>query len=119
MDNIRLAKKLKLDMANFAVGAPYPGTEFYKMAEKNKWLRAVKWEDFDQNYSAIVDYGSLTPNQIVKAIKKANLSFFARPKPILKIFVNMLRDPSEIAAMLDIIWTHTKWIFSKKDENEN
>lgn len=116
MDNIKFSKELKLDMANFAVGAPYPGTEFYKMSLEKGWLKAEKWEEFDQNYSAIVDYGTLTPKQIIKALKKANLSFFFRPKPILKILFNMIKDPTTLKDMLVIIWTHLKWIFSKKDE---
>ncbi len=116
MDDIKFAKQLKLDMANFAVAAPYPGTEFYKMAQEKGWLIPHKWEDFDQNYSAIVDYGNLTPNQIVKAMKKANLKFFLRPGKIFKIIGNMIKNPSTISSMLGIIKKHITWIFSKKDE---
>lgn len=116
MENIKFSKQLKLDMANFAVAAPYPGTEFYRMSLEKGWLKATKWEEFDQNYSAVVDYGTLTPEMIVKAIKKANFSFFFRPKPIIKIIYNMIKDPSTAMSMIDIIWTHTKWIFSSKDE---
>ncbi len=116
MDNVQFAIDLKLDMANFAVGAPYPGTEFYTMAKEKGWLQTTKWEEFDQNYSAIVDYGTLTPAQIIKAMKIANFRFFTRPKPIAKILWNMMKDPIEIRDMVIIIWTHVKWIFSKKDE---
>jgi len=108
---IRLARELPLDLANFAVAAPYPGTPFYRMAREKGWLVSENWEDYDQNYSAIVDYGTLTPEQIIAAIKKANFSFFARPKPILRIMRSIFRDPGMTGDLWRIFWQHLKYVF--------
>lgn len=51
----RLARALPLDIVNFALAAPYPGTEWGKIAQSHHWLADERWEAYDQNYSAIVD----------------------------------------------------------------
>lgn len=44
---INLAKKLNTDTCAFFIASPYPGTEFYEIAKKKKYLRDdLKWEDF-------------------------------------------------------------------------
>lgn len=109
---IRLAKELPLDMANFAVAIPYPGTEFYDMAKRNGWLVSDNWEDFDQNYSAIVDYGSLKPRQIMRAIRRGNLEFFARPRPVLRILRAGLDDPGLAGDLWRIFRQHVRFVLN-------
>jgi radical SAM superfamily enzyme YgiQ (UPF0313 family) len=75
----RFARSLPLDMVNFAVGAPYPGTVFYKQAVENKWLESTEWEDFDQNYSAIVSYPGLSSKEIMQGIRRCYVEWFCRP----------------------------------------
>jgi radical SAM superfamily enzyme YgiQ (UPF0313 family) len=83
---IAMAKSLPLEIANFSVASPYPGTEFFSQAVENNWLVAdANWEDFDQNYSPVVDYGHLRPNEIYDALKRANREFFLRPKQLKRI----------------------------------
>lgn len=109
---IKFSLELPLDMANFAVGAPYPGTEFYVMARDNKWLTAKKWEDFDQNYSAIVGYPHLTTGDIIKGIKRANIRFFSRPKHAFRILREFFSDISMANYLMGIIYGHICWAFS-------
>jgi radical SAM superfamily enzyme YgiQ (UPF0313 family) len=110
---IKFSLELPLDMANFAVGAPYPGTEFYKMAKDNNWLTATKWEDFDQNYSAIVGYPHLTTGEIIKGIKRANIIFFSRPKHAFRIFKEFFSDITTAKYLMGIIGGHIRWVFSR------
>ena len=37
-ETIKLSKDLPLDMANFAVGSPYPGTKFFNQAKEQGWI---------------------------------------------------------------------------------
>lgn len=53
-DTINLSKRLPCDIVNFAISAPYPGTEWGHIAESNGWLKDSRWEAYDQNYSAQV-----------------------------------------------------------------
>jgi len=113
-ENTRCALELPLDMANFAVAAPYPGTPFYYQSVENNWLISSEWEDFDQNYSAIVDYGHLKPDDIIKAIKKANVKFFSRPKHAWRIFREIFRDFDMGKDLLRIFTEHFTWIKTNK-----
>ena len=111
-ETIRFSKELPLDMVNFSVGAPYPGTEFYKQTIENNWLESQEWEDFDQNYSAIVSYPELSSKEIMQGIKKAYISWFARPKGIL-VFLKGCSSLENIKQLFSIGLMHLK--ISKND----
>ncbi len=113
--NIRCATELPLDIANFAVGAPYPGTPLYKMAKERGWLRAENWEQFDQNWSAILDYGDLTPADIIQAIKKANFRFYMRPRPIKRILKEIAKDPATAGVLSRVVWEHLALLLGIED----
>jgi len=53
-ETIEFAKSGGFDIVNFAIAAPYPGTEFHAIVKENGWLMDERWESFDQNYSAQV-----------------------------------------------------------------
>ncbi|MDP2930956.1 MAG: radical SAM protein, partial [Chloroflexota bacterium] len=64
VQTVALAKKLRLDFAQFAVTTPFPGTELYDLYLKDKG-EAVPWENFT--------YGS-TGNKIVPVFESDKLS---------------------------------------------
>ena len=72
----QLAQTLPLDIANFALAAPYPGTEWGKIAQSNHWLSDERWEAYDQNYSAIVDQPGASHVEVLKAQKQAYLAWY-------------------------------------------
>jgi len=109
-ETISLARKLPFDIANFGIATPYPGTEFYTMAKQKGWLGTDKWEDFDQNYSPVVDYGYLTPADIKRAMKKANILFFFRLRTIKAILMG-IKSYDLIPDMWRIFWRYFIWIF--------
>jgi radical SAM superfamily enzyme YgiQ (UPF0313 family) len=100
--SIRFSKELPIDIAHFGIGAPYPGTEFYNMCKKNGWLKSEKWEDFDQNYSAIVEYPNLISNEISSALRKAYISFYLRPRQMKKIMEEFAYSFSNMKMVLNI-----------------
>jgi radical SAM superfamily enzyme YgiQ (UPF0313 family) len=53
-ETIQFATRLPLDIVNFSVSAPYHGTEWHRIAEREGWLQSYDWESYDQNYSAPV-----------------------------------------------------------------
>ncbi len=87
-ETIAFAKRLPLDYVNFAVGTPYPGTDFYEEALREKWLKGEPWEGFDQNYATLVEYENMPAEKIIKGIKRAYFSWYARPSVILKMMTN-------------------------------
>ena len=51
---IKLSLSEPFDIVNFAISAPYPGTEWGDIAEREGWMVDKRWEAYDQNYSAQV-----------------------------------------------------------------
>ncbi|KPA10589.1 Radical SAM domain protein, partial [Candidatus Magnetomorum sp. HK-1] len=82
--------------------APYPGTEFYEYAKEKGYLRIDKYEEFDQNASAVVEYPTLSRNQIKAAARRATIKFYLRPKQIIRLLKEM-KDISVLKAILLII----------------
>ncbi|MFC2166216.1 B12-binding domain-containing radical SAM protein [Acidobacteriota bacterium] len=110
-ETIKLSLELPLDLANFAIAAPYPGTEFLKMAEEKGWLVSTKWEDFDQNYSAIISYENLSNEEIMNAVRIANRKWFFRPKPMRKFVKEMFKDRKSFVTIAQIMFNHLRLIF--------
>lgn len=105
---INFSKKLPLDLANFAFAAPYPGTEFYEEVDKKDLLVSHNWEDYDQNYSAVVSYPGLSALQIEKAIKRATLEWTLRPGPIIWLLKG-IKDWYTAKYLLKIALKHLSW----------
>lgn len=113
-ETIKLAKELPLTLANFAVASPYPGTDFFKLVTEEGWLTSSNWEDFDQNYSAIVDYPDFSSEEIVGSMKRAYKEFYLRPRAVWNMLKG-IRSFHDVKVLTDVAWTHFKWIlFYKK-----
>ena len=105
------ALSLPLDIVNFAVAAPYPGTEFHKIllaasgeAERSFVNPGNDWEKYDQNYSAIVGYKDLTPTYISRYIKWSYIRWYCRPYGLWKIF--KAYRPSDTWFWIKTAWNH-------------
>lgn len=100
---IDLSLSESFDIVNFAVSAPYPGTEWGRIAESSGWLMDKRWEAYDQNYSAQVSQPecdiTLVKEYQGKAyrswyLSRRGLNFLARGmRPeYLSYFYNTIRD---------------------------
>ena len=98
---IKLACELPLDIAHFGIATPYYGTEFYKMAKENGWLRTQQWESFDQNQSINIEYPGLKAEDIKQGIREAYKRFYLRPKQIKRIIKEGLN--TDISTLIRII----------------
>jgi len=100
---LRLAKRLPCDIVNFAISAPYPGTEWGEIAESNGWLLDKRWEAYDQNYSAQVSQPGCSLDQVRRFQRRAYLDWYLswrglkflangfRPE-YLRYFYNTIKD---------------------------
>lgn len=82
-ETINFVLELNPDYAQFPVAVPYPGTEFYNLVKKRGWLISNNWEDYNGD-CAVVEYPSLTKEEIETASRTAYKKFYLRPKYILK-----------------------------------
>jgi len=85
---IEYAKKLNTDVASFAIGTPFPGTKFYehmkdKIYEKN-------WENFT-TYTPVYKHPNLSRKQLLELKELAFITYFYRPKYLLKFFTRLFK----------------------------
>lgn len=111
-ETIKLSKGLPLDLVNFAVAAPYPGTDFYNLVKSEGWLKSSNWEDYDQNYSAIVSYPEMSNKEILKAAKRAYKEWYLRPFSAWRL-ARGIRSFNDVKVLFSTAATHLKWILMK------
>lgn len=77
---LEFAMELDTDYAQFNILTAYPGTEVWKMAEKNGWLRV---KDYDYSVSDFtLELPTVSQDEILEMYKKAHRKYYLRPKVI-------------------------------------
>jgi radical SAM superfamily enzyme YgiQ (UPF0313 family) len=94
---IAFAKEVDPYSLQVSLAAPYPGTELYRQALEHGWLRPsggsgpglVEAHGFQD---AVLSYEGLTAAALHQALERFYREFYLRPRPILRIVRDMLRD---------------------------
>lgn len=82
---IRLALELDPDLAHFMIAAPYPGTELWKLVEKEGILFSHNWDDYAiQADKAHFQVGDLTADVVERKWHEAHRRFYLRPSRIAR-----------------------------------
>ena len=82
-DTIDFACSLPLTFAHFYAAVPFPGSQLYTEAIKNKWIkRDNKWSQLNQNFSEL-STKTLDPQTVNDYIKRAYKKFYFRPKVLI------------------------------------
>jgi len=89
---IDFAKSLPLDLVQFTITVPYPGTELYTMVEKQGKFLVDDWSAFG-SYSGTAYYemGSLNKELVERMYKKAYKEVYFRPGYALK---RIIKNPA-------------------------
>lgn len=85
---IKFSKKVGVDLAQFTIATPYPGTRLWSYALKEKILLTKNWRKFT-TLDPVMKLKYLTADQIAKALRTAYLKFYLRPKMLL---LDLIRD---------------------------
>ncbi len=80
---IKFSKKVGVDYAQFTIATPYPGTRLWTLALKEKLLLTLNWRKFT-TLDPVMKLEHFTSEQISKMLGFAYLSFYLRPKLLLK-----------------------------------
>lgn len=115
---IKFALSLPLKFAKFDIAAPYPGTEFYKYVKEKGYLRLQRYEEFDQNASAIVEYPNLSRAEIKAAVRRGHIKFYCRPSRLLMILKDLAK-PMTLKTILLIIRDNFLLLSNIKRKNNN
>ncbi|HII61320.1 B12-binding domain-containing radical SAM protein [Pyrococcus horikoshii] len=80
---IKFAKKLDIDYAQFTIATPYPGTRLWEYAIANNLLLTMNWRKYT-TIDPVMKLKHFTSEQISKLLRKAYISFYLRPKVLIK-----------------------------------
>jgi hopanoid biosynthesis associated radical SAM protein HpnJ len=94
-ETIRYACEIEPDTIQVSLAAPYPGTELYRQALENGWLRSESGELVDAHgiQSAALSYPGLSSTMIFNSLDEFYKKFYFRPRKMFSMFGGMLRDP--------------------------
>lgn len=115
-ETANLIKSIKPTFLQVYGAIPYPGTEFYKQASQNNWLKTKKLENFELS-QIIVRTASLSEKDLKKARRQLLVSFYTNPFNIVRILkrAEKLRELILLIKSAFSFWRH--WIYSDKTEN--
>lgn len=88
MKTIKFAKELNTDFASFTICTPIPGTDYYE--QKKSEIFEEDWEKFD-NFHSVFKHKNLTPEELRKLQEFAIVSYYLRPRFILKHLIRGLK----------------------------
>jgi len=84
-ETIRFAKKLNLDYAQFSVLTPYPGTPVYDEAKEEGALLTEDWSGYTA-IEPVMRHRDLPPDKLNTFIRRAYVSFYLRPRILMRWF---------------------------------
>jgi hopanoid biosynthesis associated radical SAM protein HpnJ len=93
---IRFAQEIDPYSIQVSLLAPYPGTELYSQGVKEGWIIKEK-DQLVRNgiQNAVISYKGLSGEEMFEAVERFYRRFYFRPRPILRILRDMLRDRDE------------------------
>lgn len=89
---IDFAKSLPLDTIQVSGIAVYPGTELYRWAKENNYIRAKDWTDWvDENKEQVtlLSYPQMSKEEIDYYIDKGLKEFYMRPSQMFRMLFNI------------------------------
>lgn len=107
-ETVRYAKKMGFDYAQFYCATPWPGTELYKMAKKEGWLRKdAPWSEYEQNVS-VLDMEGLKAEEMTKLRVEGFRSFYLYPLTIWRTLIK-IKSFSEFKYFLWMVKNFLTW----------
>jgi hopanoid biosynthesis associated radical SAM protein HpnJ len=89
---IRFACELDVYSIQVSLAAPYPGTALYEQAVRNGWLATDSLVNDAGVQEATLEYPGLSREAIFEAMERFYMRFYFRPRPILRILRDMMKD---------------------------
>ena len=93
-NTIAFAKDIDPYSLQVSLAAPYPGTELYGQAQAEGWLPVERTGGLvaEGIQQAVLSYDQLSSAEMHDALEEFYRAYYLRPRPILRIMRDMLRD---------------------------
>ena len=99
---IRFAKELDSDTIQCSLALPYPGTEFYEIAKRDRSLKVDDWADFDGEMGGVIEYPGLSREYLRASMSRMYKEFYVRPRHIVKRIMG-IRSWADVKRFLELI----------------
>ncbi len=112
---LEFAKELLPDTAQFFPIMAYPGTAFYRWAEKKGYLTTdnySKWITDEGQHNCIVKTGELSPEDLIRFCDYARRSFYLSPRYLATKLLQSFRNPAEFLRTAKAGKTFFKHLFA-------
>ncbi len=96
-DTIDFAKRLDLDIAQFQVFIPIPGSSYEQIIREEGEILAKSWRDYNAFGKPIFRHGDLTPELMEEMQKRAYNEYYFRPRMIIRKVLEV-RTPKQFIA---------------------
>jgi hopanoid biosynthesis associated radical SAM protein HpnJ len=93
-ETIRFAQAIDPHTLQVSLAAPYPGTALYRQALDAGWLEGDALVDGQGHQSAVLGYQHLSRGEIASALEAFYRRFYFRPRKLLALGGEMIRDPA-------------------------
>ncbi|MBS3080344.1 radical SAM protein [Candidatus Pacearchaeota archaeon] len=84
LQTIEFAKELDLNIAQFQVYTPVPGSPYYEKIAKEGKVFSQKWEDFNAFNEPLFEYGESKYDLMLEMQQRAYREYYFRPRIIVK-----------------------------------
>ena len=91
---IRFAREIDPDTIQVSLAAPYPGTALHQEALERGWLNGNGLVDGDGVQASALGYPDLPREEIFAALETFYRRFYFRPRKMLALGAEMIRDPA-------------------------
>ncbi len=112
---IDFIKKGQFNYAHFYTATPFPGTDFYEQARKNRWLISEDWDRYFHGSSDVISYPFLSNRDIQMAVTRAYRAFYLRPRIIWRE-ISSTRSLRQFMGVMEISTKMLKLLFPKPSE---
>jgi hopanoid biosynthesis associated radical SAM protein HpnJ len=121
-ETLAFAKRADPYSLQVSLAAPYPGTELYRQAMENGWLPQARKGELIQGQGiqeAVLSYDDLDSETIHEELERFYREFYLRPRPILRIVRDMLRDREVMKRRLREGWEFFSFMAKRRHERAN
>ncbi len=89
-------EKLDVDFVLYNIAAPFPGTEFYSEAKKQKWMTTEDYVPIDPSKETITNYPHLPKERLEQLLSEAYTRHYFNPKYVAKQLL-AVKSPQDFA----------------------
>ena len=84
-ETLKFIKDLKIDLADFCILTPFPGTPLYDKLEKEGRLLETDWSKYTMR-NVVYKPKNMTPEELLEGVKKMYIEFYSTQNTIRRIF---------------------------------